>query len=232
MRIALCDDEEAEVVRLHDLIENYALKKDYQIRIECFTSGKKLVERDRFDLYILDYKMDEMDGVQLAQALNVKFGGAVTVCYLTNYENAAAEIINGQVYADGFLKKPVDPPLLYEKIDKFYKTSFWGRLELRQGRSYRTVYARDIAYIEADGKNSTVHFAEGKETFSHMVSELETMLAGGLMFYRIHRSYIVNMMYVSSYDAKSVTLSTGVTLPLKAKDFQKAYREFVFRQLP
>ena len=49
MRIALCDDEEAEVVRLHDLIENYALKKDYQIHIECFTSGKMLVERDRFD---------------------------------------------------------------------------------------------------------------------------------------------------------------------------------------
>ena len=231
MRIALCDDEAAEVARLHDLIENYALKKDYQIRTECFTSGKKLVERDRFDLYILDYKMDEMDGVAVAQALNVKFGGAVTVCYLTNYENAAAEIINGQVYADGFLKKPVDPPLLYEKIDKFYKTSFWGRLELRQGRSYRTVYARDIVYIEAKGKNSAVYFADGSDTFSHMVSELESMLAAGRLFYRIHRSYIVNMMYVASYDAKSVTLTTGVTLPLKAKDFQKAYREFVFRQM-
>ncbi len=232
MRIALCDDERGEVQRLHDLIENYALKTDYQISIECFTSGSELIRRDRFDLYILDYLMPEMDGVETARALNRKFSGAVTVCFLTNYENAAAEIINGQVYADGFLKKPVDPQLLYEKIDKFYKTSFWGRLELKQGRSFRTVYTRDIVYIEAKGKTSMVNFIEGSDSFSHLMSEMEQLLSEGRLFYRIHRSYIVNMMYVESYDAKSVTMRGGVILPLKAKDFQKAYREYVFRQLP
>ena len=232
VRIALCDDERAEVDRLHDLIENYALKKDYQIRIESFTSGTKLLERERFDLYFLDFLMDEMDGLQVAKALNDKFDGAVTVCYLTNYEDAAAQIINGRVYADGFLKKPVDPALLYEKLDQFYSTSFWGRLELRQGRSYRTVFARDIYYIEGDGKSSVAHFADGEETFSHMISELESILSDGKLFFRIHRSYIINMMYVRSYDAKSVTLNNGVTLSLKSKEFQKAYRDFIFRQMP
>ena len=232
MKIALCDDEREEVQRLHDLIEDYALKKDYQISIECFTSGSELIRRDRFDLYILDFLMPETDGVETARALNQKFGGAVTVCYLTNYENAAAEIINGQVYADGFLKKPVDPQLLYEKIDKFYKTSFWGRLELKQGRSFRTVYTRDIVYIEAKGKTSMVYFLEGSDSFTHLMSEMEQLLSEDRLFYRIHRSFIVNMMYVESYDAKSVTMRGGVTLPLKVKDFQKAYREYVFRQLP
>ncbi len=233
MRIALCDDERAEVTRLHALIEDYALKKDYQIRAECFVSGEELVKQDRFDLYILDYKMEPMDGIETARALNEKFGGAVTVCYLTNYENAAADIINGQIYADGFLKKPVEPQLLYEKLEKFYKTSFGGRLELKQGRSLCTVYTRDIVYIEAKGKTSAVRFCSGEETlFTHLLSEMETLLAESRLFYRIHRSYIVNMMYVESYDTKSVTLRGGITLPLKAKDFQKAYREYIFRQLP
>ena len=232
MRIALCDDERKEVEKLHDLIENYALKKDYHINIECFTSGAELLARDRFDLYFLDFLMDEMDGLRLAQALNKKFGGAVTICYLTNYEDAAVQIINGQVYADGFLKKPVEPALLYEKLDKFYKSSFWGRLELRQGRSYRTVYARDIYYIEAKGKSSVAYYAEGEEMFTHMISEMEQKLADGKLFYRIHRSYIVNMMYVVSYDAKSVKLVNGVVLPLKARDFQKAYREYIFHRMP
>gem|GEM_PF-1171527 len=232
MRVALCDDEKTEVERLHDIIENYALKKDYHISIECFTSPVKLLEKDRFDLYFLDYLMEEMDGVELARGLNEKFGGAVTICYLTNYEDAAVHIINEQVYADGFLKKPVNTDLLYEKIDKFYKSSFWGRLELRQGRSYRTVYARDIYYIEAKGKNSVVFYSDKSEVFTHMMSEMEHKLLVGKMFYRIHRSYIVNMMYVVAYDSKSVTLSNGVTLPLKAKDFQRAYREYLFRQMP
>lgn len=231
MRIALCDDERAVVEQLHDLIENYALKKDYQIRIECFTSGRELIERDRFDLYFLDYMMQDMNGVEVAKALNEKFGGAVTVCFLTNYDNAAAEIINGQVYADGFLKKPVELPLLYEKLDRFYTTSFWGRLELRQGRSYRTVYARDILYIEAKGKNSIVFTGDASEVFTQMLSEIETILAPGRLFCRIHRSFIINMMYVSSYDAKSVTLTNDVTLPLKNHSFQQTYREFMFREM-
>lgn len=231
MRIAICDDEQIEVEHLHNLIENYALKKDYQIRIECFTSGKELIGRDRFDLYFLDFLMDEMDGIQVAKALNEKFGGAVTLCYLTNYENAAPKIINGQIYADGFLKKPVDPDLLYEKIDKFYKTSFWGRLELRQGRSFRTVYARDIFYLEAKGKTTVAYFADSQETFTHLISEVEKLLSSGRLFCRIHRSYIINMMYVASYDTKSVTLLNGVTLPLKNQNFQQTYREYMFREM-
>ena len=231
MRIALCDDERSEVKHLHDLIENYALKKNYQIRIETFTSGRELIEMDRFDLYFLDYLMDGMDGVALAKALNEKFGGAVTICYLTNYENAAAEIINNQVYADGFLKKPVDPQLLYEKLDKFYTTSFWGRLELRQGRSFRTVYARDIYYIEAKGKSSVAYFADSCDSFTHMISEIENLLSPGKIFCRIHRSFIINMMYVASYDAKSVKLTNGVVLPLKNQNFQQIYRDYMFRQM-
>lgn len=232
MRIALCDDERREVDKLHDLIENYALKKDYDLSIECFTSPAELLKKDRFDLYFLDFLMDEMDGVELARGLNEKFGGAVTIVYLTSFEDAAVQIINGQVYADGFLKKPVDPGLLFEKLDKFYKNSFWGRLELRQGRSYRTVYARDIYYVEAHGKTSVVFFAESSEEYSHLLSEMVEKLACGKLFYRIHRSYIVNMMYVSAYDAKSVTLTNGVTLPLKSRDFQRAYKEYIFRQMP
>ncbi len=231
MRIALCDDESASNEMLRALIDDYALKHDYDIRCDTYVSGRKLLEKDRYDLYFLDYFMDEMDGLAVAAALNEKFNSAVTVCFLTNYESAAIEIINRQIYADGFLKKPVEPKLLYDKLDKFYKTSSWGRLELKQGRSFRTVFARDILYIEADKKSSVVNFADSAETFSHMLSEMEQLLSGGKMFIRIHRSYIVNMMHIASYDAKSVTLTNGVVLPLKAKDFQKTYREFIFNQM-
>ena len=231
MRIALCDDEREVLTGLHDLIENYALKRDYDIRIECFESGEKLLEKDRFDLYFLDFLMDEMDGLAVAKALNEKFGGAVTICYLTSYEDAAVQIINGQVYADGFLKKPLVPAELYEKIDRFYKTSYWGRLDLRKGRAHCTVYARDIYYVEASGKSSVVHFAEGEDVFTHMVAELETLLAPSRLFFRVHRSFIVNMMYVSAYDAREITLTNGAKIPLKSKSFAAAYKDFMFRQI-
>ena len=90
------------------------------------------------------------------------------------------------------------------------------------------MYARDIYYFEASGKLAIAHYAQSTEEFSHMLADLEKVLESSTVFFRIHRSYIINMMYVKSYDAKTVTLMNGVTLPLKAKGFQEAYRDFMF----
>ena len=73
MHIALCDDEVYETDHLCALIEAYAIQKDYDIRCTKFNSGKDLLKADKFDLYFLDYKMDDMNGVEVALALKEKF---------------------------------------------------------------------------------------------------------------------------------------------------------------
>ena len=227
MRIALCDDEPAVTEELRQLIQVYAFSHDYDIRCERFTDGHDLLEREKFDLYILDYCMDAMNGIEIAKALKEKYSHAVTVCYLTNHDAAAAQIINQGIHADGFLKMPVDPKQLEEKLDQLYRLSFFNRLELKQGKRFKTLFAQDILYVQADNKQVRVHCFDGTETFTYLLRDVEKLLPAGL-FYRISRSYLVNLQYVDSYDAKSVTLKNGVTLPLKARDFQKAYHNFMF----
>ena len=227
MRIALCDDEPQVTGQLERLIRQYAFDRNYEMSCDRFTGGDELLKQDKYDLYFLDYRMDGMDGIKLAKALGEKFGGAVTVCYLTNYDAVAAEIINQGVHADGFLKKPVDPSALNSKLDQFYRMSFSHRFELRKGKRFRTVYARDIIYAEASGKQVLLHMSGSVEPFNYLLSELEEILPDGL-FFRIHRSYIINLQYVDSYDAKSVTLRNGETLPIKNQDFRMVYRRFMF----
>lgn len=227
MRIALCDDEPRETEQLERLIGEYALRRDYDIQCDRFTNGPALLEKERYDLYFLDFRMDEMDGIAVAQALKGKFGNAVTICYLTSYDAAAAQIINKGVHADGFLKKPADEKTLGETLDKFYHTSYFERFELRSGKSFRTLYAQDVVYVEAADKQVLIHTWDGAEKYNYAISEIAKMLPGNL-FYRIQRSFIVNFQYVYSYDAKSVTMRNGDTLSLKEKGFQKAYREYMF----
>lgn len=227
MRIALCDDEAHVTEQLAGLIGAYAFNRNCDMQCECFTDGMTLLEQGKFDLYFLDYRMEPMDGIAVAEALKRKFCNAVTICYLTNYDAAAAQIINRGIYADGFLKKPVDPKQLEEKLDHLYRFSFFNRFELRQGKRFRTVYTQDVLYAEANDKQVLLHTFSGVEPYHYLLRELEALLPAGL-FFRIQRSYLINLQYVDSYDAKSVTLKNGETLPLKAKDFQKAYHNFMF----
>ncbi len=231
MKIALLDDETRENENLYSLIKSYALRHNYEISCEKFTSGRELLKRERFDLYFLDYVMDEMNGVEVGRALYEKFSGAVTICYLTGIEAAAAEVINAEIGAVGFLKKPVSAELLYQKLDRFYKESFGGRLQLKKGQAVETVYAREIIYAEAANKHTRICFSDGEETYRHSFSETERILSAYPFFFRIHRSYIVNMLHVKSYDVRSVMMTNGDVLPLKTKDFVKVYRNFIFNKL-
>ena len=228
MNIALCDDEVVETRQIAALIEAYALQKDYDIHCRQFNKGSDLLKAPKFDLYILDYKMDEMNGVEVAAALKEKYARGVTICYLTNYESAAGEVINHQIYADGFLRKPVDPAQLHEKIDRFYLASFTNRLLLKKGTQQHTVYTQDIRYIEADGKRSVLHMADGVQDFNYLISDMERMLQQGGAFIRVHRSFLVNMAHVASFNAKTVTLKDGTELPLKNKNFRAVYRDYLF----
>lgn len=230
MRIALLDDDPRENENLYGLINAYALRRKYDVVCETFTSGKELLRHDRFDLYFLDYVMDEMDGVTVGRALHEKYSGAVTICYLTGIEGVASEIINAEIGAVGFLTKPVSEELLYKKLDKFYNASFGGHLQFKKGRVTETVYAREIFYAEAADKRTRIHFRLGEETYHHSFSETERILSAYPSFFRIHRSYIVNMLHVKAYDAKSVMMESGDVLPLKAKDFAKIYRSFIFNE--
>lgn len=228
MNIAICDDEIFETEQLCALIDAYARQRDYDIHCKQFHSGAQLLQEEKFDLYFLDYMIGDMNGVELALALRTKFSQAVTICYLTNFESAATEVINHQVYADGFLKKPVEKALLYEKLDLFCRESMTRRVLLKKGTRQQTVYLQEIIYIEADGKRSLLHTATGVQDFNYLLSEIEALFAPSKCFVRVHRSYMVNLAFVTSFDAKSVTLRGGITLPLKNKNFRAIYRDYLF----
>ena len=64
------------------------------------------------------------------------------------------------------------------------------------------------------------------------LSALEELV--GKDFYRIHRSYLVNMKYVERYDRTSVTTLGGGNIPIARREydgFLKAYMEYSRRRI-
>jgi LytTr DNA-binding domain len=79
------------------------------------------------------------------------------------------------------------------------------------------VLPSDIIYIQANGESSWCFTTtQGRKAIYARLGACEKiLLANG--FKRIHKSYLVNPLYISEWRSKIVVLSDGVTLPLTRK---------------
>ncbi|MBQ7637950.1 MAG: response regulator transcription factor [Clostridia bacterium] len=205
MRIAICDDEKNENENLKSMIYGYASGRGLDIVCDCFVSGEELLERERYDVYFLDYAMPGMTGAELAEKLKVRFSNAVTVCFLTSYERAAVEVINRNIYAEAFLVKPASNEELEKVLDRLYSRSYFRRITLKKEKSVRVVYPQEVLYVEAVNKLCRFCFFDSSEEFPYKITDLENGMLPVELFFRVHRSYMVNLMHVCAYNKKALS---------------------------
>ena len=221
MRIALCDDEARENEHLAALIDAYARKMDYDIHCEAFTDGKTLLKQPKFDLYFLDFKMDGMDGIAVANALKERFNQAVTICYLTNYESAAAEIINHRIYADGFLKKPVEDVKLRQTLQdiQLMKASHKG-IMIRSAGEEIVVVPSEILFLESDNNNVRIITSSGSYTTRMKLGEaIETFNKVNDTIRKVHRCSAVNLDHVARLREREAVLDDGSIIGISRSCF-------------
>ena len=229
MRIAICDDEKFDSELLSSAIEKYSFEMDYDISVDAFESPEILLQSPKYDLYIISYRLNKTNGIELCKKLEEKHSYSATVVFFTKYIDVAPDCVNA-VRPDGFLTKPLDEEKLHVLIDKFYKSSvlYSDRIVLKRNKTYDTIHSQDILYIEASGKNSILFFAKSEEKYPYIISDLEKDHLSPKLFVRTDRSYIVNMQYIHSFNKKFIFLEDGSKVPLSRHDkFRHAYTNFL-----
>ena len=92
-----------------------------------------------------------------------------------------------------------------------------------------TISSEDIIYIEGDGKYCTIRTTT--ETF-HTSKTISTVLdlLPSHCFYRTHKSYALNMFYVSLIKKNCITLNNDEKIIVsrnKIIPFKNAYKDFI-----
>ena len=68
IKIAMCDDETIQLMKMKRMIGEYLSRKQILSQIECFESGKellrKMTEGQCYDVVFLDANMEEIDGLE------------------------------------------------------------------------------------------------------------------------------------------------------------------------
>ena len=122
MNIAVCDDDEKELKALHEMIDRWADEQGRIVKIHGFSRGEVLcntiLDGKRYDLFILDVLMPEMDGISLAKKLRASnyVADGTPIIFLTSSRDYAVE--SYEVRAFHYLLKPVSPDKIGGVLDE------------------------------------------------------------------------------------------------------------------
>jgi len=232
LRVALCDDQDSAITKYAELISWVAAKNQLEIELSCFHSGESLLfhyldEPEQLDIVYLDIMMDHTDGMETARRLRECKCNAHIV-FLTSCEEYVYEAFD--VRATHYLLKEETGADKFEKV--FLKAA---ELTCRKGEerfafefdgALSVIPMDQISHFEIWNKYITVHYGAGETAkFSATMEQLEERLAGK-DFARTHRSFLVSLAYIATFQRQSLRLRNGVDIPIGITYMQSLKRTF------
>lgn len=188
-----------------------------------------VLEADAPDLLFLDIHLPDISGLNVLRQLQYP----PMVVFTTAYPQYAVE--GFELAALDYLLKPISPERFQKAMERalerleqeriLEKTGQdSGFLSIRADRKVHRLPFQRILYLQALDDYVKIISTEGSLLPKITLSQLEKELPEQL-FLRIHRSYIVNLKFLQSYDQQEVSIADR-KLPIG-----KSFRELVSTRL-
>lgn len=229
MKIAVCDNEPSVLDFVSSAIEDIILSQCMDINYETFLSYEDLMWRiGDFDLFIIDYKMPGIDGMEFAKKVYSEFGTGKGLVFITAYPEIVYEAFAVRAYR--FLVKPLTKEKITEAINEYINDLTSSRmLTIRIDDEFNILNTDDIYYMEAARKYTYIYLKDECIKCRWTITSFEKELSD-YGFFRIHRSYLVNINKVKKFDSRICLLKNGEKIFIsqrKYDDFCRLYLESI-----
>jgi len=157
-KIAVLEDEK-------DILELIALHLDKEgYRVYKFSRAEELfkaLEKERFDLLVLDLILPDMDGINVCKQVKSHLAPSLPVIMVTAKSELTDKVIGLEMGADDYITKPFAPKELVARVRavlRRYKTITSGEDVLKIGNSVVIDLTRHSVYV--DNKKIDLTFSE------------------------------------------------------------------------
>lgn len=230
LSIAVCDDEMLDCCNMARDIKDILEEMQITCIIRQFRNGKELLQTaENFDIIFLDIMMDGMNGMKTAQLLRKKAFQNILVFVSSSREYVFDAY---DVEAFYYLVKPVDLSKLKNILSRaVIKTAQYSDefIIINKERQNKKLLLDDIFYFEIMGRVVSVHSAGGIFDYYDRISVLEQNLRDK-GFFRCHKSFLVNLRHVDTYDREEILLDNGekiIVAKRRYEDFCKDILAFM-----
>lgn len=210
LKLLIADDEAPARSRLKDLLTDIG---NIDICGEA-KNGKEVVElvaQLAPDVVLLDIRMPEMDGIEVAQHLQTMLNPPAII-FTTAYDNYAITAFD--MNAVDYLLKPIRLERLQTALQKASALQPRQLAEIQKFSPRRThlsisepgrillVAVADIIYFRAELKYVTVRTTEREYLIEESLTHLEQEFAD--VFIRLHRNCLAASAYISGFEKRAV----------------------------
>jgi DNA-binding LytR/AlgR family response regulator len=240
IKILIVDDEPLA----HDILKKYCARLDYiEVKGSCFdgVSTLNFLKDQTIDAILLDIQLPDITGIELVNILQQR---APKIIFTTAYTEHALQSFDFDQVID-YLNKPIGLPRFIKAIERLKhqleleekvneknlepeRNSVIKEIQhllVKDDKVIHKIPLDDIAYIQSWGNYLKVFLKNEKvRLLRKTISEMEEEI-GKVGFTRIHKSYMVNVKYVTALDGNQAIISDQ-KLPIG-----RSYRISAFDQL-
>lgn len=228
----ICDDEASARNSVKGYLEQYCEEHDIVCSYDCFDSGEEAKKSDKFyNIAFLDIEMGNTSGVEVAEHLK-EANKNIIIFFITAYGKYIDDAMN--LYALRFLSKPIDAYRFYSGMDRAVELINEDVIEffMDNDQSKVKINANDIIYVETVGHKTKIVCSDREYYTAKLLDDWEKILTHS-SFYRIHKSYILNLDYIYEYQRDEVRLTNSDIIPVsyrKQTPFRKYFYEYLRRR--
>lgn len=234
LRCLIVDDEPIAI----DGLAYYVSKLDFLDIIQTCSSAieaDNILRNNKIDLMFLDINMPNLSGIDFLENLN----DAPLTILTTAYSEYALDGYRLNVV--DYLLKPIGFKRFFQAVSKakdIFKSQLLledneehiqSNLYVRQGDAFTHILWKDILYVEGMQNYVRLHFNDKSLTVHQTMISLEQMLPGNI-FFRIHRSYIVNVNHIDSVSGNRIFINDK-ELPISVAKRDNFYSTVVYNNL-
>lgn len=236
IKCLVVDDEQLA----REMLEAYISKiPELELVQLCKSSfeAQTILQTNPIDLMFLDIQMPQQSGIDF---LNQLGNNRPNVIFTTAYPNYAIQGFELEII--DYLLKPISFDRFKQSVQKAlksfqiaYKAEEFDRQQeqkkqfimVHSEHKHHKILLQDIIYIESLKEYVRYHTSKGKIIELNSMKRLESELPSN-QFIRIHRSYIVSLHQIQSYQNGHLVLKIPLELPI-GKTYKKVILEKLFK---
>ena len=230
MVIGICDDEKLCIDRTLECLEKAKKDLDVNYKYITFSSGEELLKsNEHMDILFLDVEMDGVSGIDAMKQLEDKDN----VNYIVFASSHSEYVFDSFGFKTmGFLCKPIEYDKFLKEMKKLInKIMTTEPIEINVDGRDILISPDDIMYVSGERNYVKVVTRQTEYlTYGNMKAWEEKLVNSSVI--RIHKSYLVNLKYVTNISDVASFVNIDDQIPVGRKYKEEArgkYKDYLLK---